>query len=266
VCQLLTFRRYSASHELFLSSRQAVYILVFPATDPPHLTLASLRFWLSLLAPRAGPLVRLLFVATKIDLVPTAAAEHLRVLRGGLERLVRRFMRGAQGGVELFPFSAVNEFGDYKRLRRAIKDKIYEKVEEVIGLHALYPARYFEILEKVNRIAKRLKRDSRLPFASLTDPILVSEFGPNAARNQDLKNGLLVLQDLGAVLLADGNDPLLVVNPNVRPRLASLTPPPPSVDGCPHRRLRGPGLPPPPQPPSRCRQRAPPQNAERIKN
>jgi len=61
---------YSAAHEFFMSTRQAVYVVVYSVLDDDESVMQQLLHWLSVIPePAASPHVRLMIVGTKIDLV-----------------------------------------------------------------------------------------------------------------------------------------------------------------------------------------------------
>ncbi len=61
---------YSASHDFFMSNRQAVYVIVFSAMDDGESQQQQLLYWLSAVARRSlQRLVRIMIVCTKTDLL-----------------------------------------------------------------------------------------------------------------------------------------------------------------------------------------------------
>ena len=61
---------YSASHDFFMSNKQAVYVIIFSATDDRESQQQQILFWLSAVASRRlQNIVRIMFVGTKIDLL-----------------------------------------------------------------------------------------------------------------------------------------------------------------------------------------------------
>ena len=80
---------YSASHDFFMSSKQAVYVIVFSAMDDGESQQQQLLYWLSAVARRClQRLVRIMIVCTKTDLlydscVKKAMAEARVEVSGG---------------------------------------------------------------------------------------------------------------------------------------------------------------------------------------
>jgi GTPase SAR1 family protein len=61
---------YSAAHEFFMSTRQALYVIVYSVLEEDESTLQQLFHWLSVIPElAASPHVRLMIIGTKIDLV-----------------------------------------------------------------------------------------------------------------------------------------------------------------------------------------------------
>jgi GTPase SAR1 family protein len=62
---------YSATHDFFMSSRQAVYIIVFSVVEPPSSQADQVRYWLNTILERYSKHIRIIIVGTKIDLLDT---------------------------------------------------------------------------------------------------------------------------------------------------------------------------------------------------
>ena len=64
---------YSAAHEFFMSTRQAVYVAVYSVLEDNDSIMQQLLYWLSVIPDlAASPHVRLMIVGTKIDLLPSS--------------------------------------------------------------------------------------------------------------------------------------------------------------------------------------------------
>jgi GTPase SAR1 family protein len=68
---------YSASHDFFMSNKQAVYVIVFSATDDRESQQQQLLYWLSTVIRRSlQRLIRVMVVGTKTDLLYRMCAEQ----------------------------------------------------------------------------------------------------------------------------------------------------------------------------------------------
>ena len=147
---------YSAAHEFFMSTRQAVYVVVYSVLDDDESVMQQLLHWLSVIPePAASPHVRLMIVGTKIDLV--LASELQGVLQ--CKRSVVRQVVEARGLVhkildpdilfvssqKSFSFESPGFKLTWAACRRALKDRIYSNCTHIfdcqdpqhIGLNSL---------------------------------------------------------------------------------------------------------------------------------
>ena len=133
---------YSAAHEFFMSTRQAVYVIVYSVLDDDESVMQQLLHWLSVIPePTASPHVRLMIVGAKIDLV--LASELQGVLQ--CKRSVVRQVVEARGlahkilDPDVLFVSSLQSFSlespglnlTWAACRRALKDRIYSNCTNI---------------------------------------------------------------------------------------------------------------------------------------
>ena len=171
---------YSAAHEFFMSTRQAVYVVVYSVLDDDESVMQQLLHWLSVIPePAASPHVRLMIVGTKIDLV--LASELQGVLQ--CKRSVVRQVVEARGlvhkildadvlfvsSLQSFSFESPGLNLTWAACRSALKGRIYSNCTNIFDCQdpqqrqlLLYPKQCKEMTDRVEQLKKVLKKKQNL--------------------------------------------------------------------------------------------------------
>jgi GTPase SAR1 family protein len=228
---------YSAAHDFFMSTRQAVYVIVYSVLDDDESVMQQLLHWLSVVPePAASPHVRLMIVGTKIDLV--LASELQAVLQ--CKRSVVRQVVEARGlvhkilGPDVLFVSSLQSFSfespdlnlTWAACRRALKDRMYYNCANIFDCQDLqqqqllkFPKECKDMKYLVEKLKKKLRKKQALLCCKLDheDAIKVlSKILETKDKDQrklyfnvDLVNMALdILNDLGIIVLYGGGGSL----------------------------------------------------------
>jgi GTPase SAR1 family protein len=234
---------YSAAHEFFMSTRQAVYVAVYSVLEDNDSIMQQLLYWLSVIPDlAASPHVRLMIVGTKIDLLPSSQLQAvLQSKRSVIRQVVeaKGLLHKMQPQDVLF-VSALKSFAHdghepkmtWETCRRALKDRIYENCVSVFAnndaqqLQQLrYPKQCKEMSKLVAALLNDLRKKQTLPCCRLDDDAAVQVLGSifedkdrdrrkNYFRTDLVTMALEILNDLGIIVLY-GRDSSLEGAPSV---------------------------------------------------
>jgi hypothetical protein len=243
---------YSAAHEFFMSSRQAVYVVVYSVLDDDESIMQQLLYWLSVIpGPAVSPHVRFMVVGTKIDLVP--CSELHGVLQA--KRSVVRQVVEARGLVhkvlepDILFVSSMQSFQSpstnltWATCRRALKSRIYSNCTDIFDcrdqqqLQLLkFPKDCKRMRTYLDKFKKVLKNKQTLLCCRLDDVDAIDALSPilgktdpsqrNFYYNVDLVSmALEILNDLGIIVLYGGgasSAPSICLEPQFLPGIMSL--------------------------------------------
>jgi hypothetical protein len=232
---------YSAAHEFFMSSRQALYVVVFSVLDEDEIIMQQLLHWLSVVpALVTCPHVRLMVVGTKIDLIlPSALKRVLKMKRGIVHRILDimgitdkvhpsdiQFVSASQA------FDCPEQQLSWESCRKDLKGRIYHNCVDMLdGVNSdflKYPKECKQMRQLVSKLHEQLKaKQQLLPCCRLDHEDAVSVLGSileeksfwgqrkSSLASSDRKNffksdlvasSLDVLNDLGIVVIYGGRE------------------------------------------------------------
>ena len=226
---------YSAAHEYFMSTRQAVYVAVYSVLDDNESIMQQLLYWLSVIPePASSPHLRLIIAGTKIDLLPSS---ELRTLLHTKRRVIRQVV-DAKGLAHLVQekdilfvsssktFNASELNMTWASCRRYMKDLIYEHCgsifenEDPQQLQLLkFPKQYKQMSDLVAKLWRRLSTIQKLPCCRLDHEDAVNILGSilrekdkdqrkNYFKTELVITALRVLTDLGIIVLYGHGSPM----------------------------------------------------------
>jgi GTPase SAR1 family protein/t-SNARE complex subunit (syntaxin) len=240
---------YSAAHEFFLSSRQAVYVAVYSVLDDSESIMQQLLYWLSVIPDPTSNHVRLMIVGTKIDMVP---ADKLKAVLDDKRQIVRQVMeaKGLLGDSDMFFVSALETFEhsnlnmSWETCRRDLKTRIYENCIDIFDPRQKEQILFPKECRQLNGLVQKLKNEligkqkRRLPCCKLDDDdacrILGSvldekwSFGSKQGtkdyfKSEIVRDALAVLHDLGTIVLyGDPQLQSICLRPQFLPGIISL--------------------------------------------
>ena len=219
---------YSLAHQHFMSTRQAVYVVVFSVQDDDDSITQQLIHWLTVIPDLAAcPHIRLIFLGTKIDLVPSELLTSVLEAKRKVVQLVieqKGLVCKIQTEDILFVSSNTN-FTDplessrnWATCRRGLKNRIYHHYTSIFAgdehqRFLKYPTACKELWKLVDDLLRELRKKQSLPCCRLDDDDAVKILGSilevqdNAHRRSSyfqtdlVKTALEVLNDLGLIVL-----------------------------------------------------------------
>jgi GTPase SAR1 family protein len=219
---------YSLAHQHFMSTRQAVYVVVFSVQDDDDSIAQQLIHWLSIIPdPAACPHIRLIILGTKIDLVPTELLTSVLEAKRKVVQLVieqKELVCKIQTEDIIFVSSDMN-FADplepsrnWAICRRGLKNRIYHHCTSIFAgdeqqRFLKYPTACKELRKLVDVLLRELCKKQSLPCCRLDDADAVKILSSILEMNDDdhqrstyfqtdlVKMALEVLNDLGLIVL-----------------------------------------------------------------
>jgi GTPase SAR1 family protein len=175
---------YSAAHEFFMSTRQAVYVIVYSVLDDDESIMQQLLHWLSVIhEPAASPHVRLMIVGTKVDLVLGSELQNvLQCKRGVVHQVIeaKDLVHKIHEPDDVLFVSSLQSFESpgmnmtWATCRRALKDRIYANCVDVVDcqdplqlLSLKFPKACIEMRDLVEKLRKELSKKQDLPCCRL---------------------------------------------------------------------------------------------------
>jgi len=225
---------YSAAHDFFLSTRQAIYVAVYSVLDDNESITQQLLYWLSVIPEPTSSHVRLIIVGTKIDLI--LSSELQAVLQS--KRSVIHHVVEAKGLVhkmqpsDILFVSALQKFDapelnmTWATCRRALKDRIYEHCANIFSDDdpqqrqlLMYPKKCKEMSALATKLLKELKKKHPLPCCKLNHEDAVKVLGSilgekdkdkrkNYFKTELVIMALEILNDLGIIVIYGHNGSL----------------------------------------------------------
>lgn len=190
---------YSAAHHFFLSSRQALYVVVFSVQEDNESIMQQLFYWLSVIPDPQAHVVRILIVGTKIDLIPRSELKDtLRMKRGVIQQVIDA--KGLTNKVSQADvvFATASRFfkatnpteseKDWHTCRKSLKCRIYYHIQDIFSLEAdvkdcknglerqkkkeefdrmRYPKDCKSMSDKVKELCEYLRENRQLPCLKL---------------------------------------------------------------------------------------------------
>jgi GTPase SAR1 family protein len=228
---------YSAAHEFFMSTRQAVYVVVYSVLDDDESVMQQLLHWLSVVPePAASPYVRLMIVGTKIDLVQSSELQGVLQCKRSVVRqvveargLVRKILDPDilfVSSLQSFSFESIGFSLTWATCRRALKDRIYSNCTNIFDCQdqqqqqlLQYPKQCKELKDLIVNLDQELRKTQYLPCCRLDhkDAIrILSAIIETKDKDQrklyftiDLVSmALEILNDLGIIVLYGGTSSL----------------------------------------------------------
>jgi hypothetical protein len=133
---------YSAAHQFFLSSRQALYVIVFSMQEDNESIMQQLFYWLSVIPEPHAHVVRIVVVGTKIDLIPPMhLKDQLRIKRGVVHQVIETkglankvkpqdvvFVTASKSFISMTPTESEK---DWETCRRTLKTRLYHHIADI---------------------------------------------------------------------------------------------------------------------------------------
>jgi GTPase SAR1 family protein len=243
---------YSAAHEFFMSSRQAVYVIVYSVLDDDESIMQQLLHWLSVIPePTAFPHVRLMIVGTKIDLVLASELQNvLRCKRGVVHQVVeaKGLVHKIRQPDDVLFVSSLQSFESpglnmtWATCRRSLKHRIHGNCVDVFAcqddqqLQLLkYPKPCIQMKNLVEKLRKELKKKQDLPCCRLDHDDAINILSAILeSKNKDERKSyyktdlvtmaLDILNDLGIIVRYGGDStvPCICLQPQFLPGIMSL--------------------------------------------
>jgi len=219
---------YSAAHDYFMSSRQAVYVLVFSATESAESRLQQLSYWLSTVFARANlDAIRILIVCTQIDLLDSELLERQKIeITASVEALLRKSWTRECTQWPTLEFATSNEsHSAWKTCRRRLKEQILAMSESIFEQNELktrFPKDYEEMIPKVIALRNVLVSLGLPPCCNLKDSCSQDIFGKNVHLGKQL-DAFRVLGDVGVLIYyeSEGNS-MICCDPQYLARVIAL--------------------------------------------
>ncbi len=166
---------YSAAHEFFMSSRQALYVVVFSVLDEDETIMQQLLHWFSAVPALATcPHVRLMVVGTKIDLIQSSELRSVLEIKSRIVHRVLDVMGMADKVRHLdIQFVSASQAFDcpeqqmsWKSCRRGLKNRIYHNCVDMLdGSNSdflKYPKQCKQMRQLVSQLHEVLKANQQL--------------------------------------------------------------------------------------------------------
>ena len=202
---------YSAAHDFFMSSKQAVFVIIFSVMEDRASQCQQVSYWLKTVLSRSPKHVRILIVGTKIDCIDASKFQQtLDAIRLDMSSVVRCCCDASIVSVTKILFvTSMGNHPQYSVFRNAFKKILYTCCTQIFaGRDRLlrFPDEYQQMLADVEKL-KELKEQGIekcvLPIVRLKD---ISEKGAfrqlhNSHANHQKLQALRVLHDVGALIL-----------------------------------------------------------------
>ena len=227
---------YSAAHEFFMSTRQAVYVIVYSVLDDDESVMQQLLHWLSVISEAAAaPHVRLMIVGTKVDLVLASELQNvLRCKRGVVHQVIeaKGLVHKIHEADDVLFVSSLQSFESpgmnmtWATCRRALKDRIYANCVDVFDCQdplqrqlLRFPKPCIQMKNLVENLRKELKKKQDLPCCRLdhVDAVNILSAILDSKDKEQRKNyykadlvtmALDILNDLGIIVRYGGDGSL----------------------------------------------------------
>lgn len=138
---------YSAAHQYFLSSRQALYAIVFSMQEDNESIMQQLFYWLSVIPDPHAHVVRIVVVGTKIDLIPPMhLKDQLRIKLSVVQQVIETkglankistddivFVTSSKTWQATLPTEKAK---DWEQCRKALKTRVYHHIKDIFQAKA----------------------------------------------------------------------------------------------------------------------------------
>jgi len=208
---------YSATHDFFMSSRQAVYVIVFSVMELDASQVEQVRYWLNTILERHSKYNRIILVGTKIDMLEqldaTGAQDFVtreRNLKAKLKRLKMTMQQSVQAttcnydlnfDIPILFTTANKKHFLWQNLRKELKSQISRFSQEIFegcDRQLRFPAAHRALLAEVQELTRC---NPLKPVFSLNDECISEKYkllhalrgNPDSRSLQSLK----VLSDVG---------------------------------------------------------------------
>ena len=227
---------YSAAHEFFMSTRQAVYVIVYSVLDDDESVMQQLLHWLSVISEAAAaPHVRLMIVGTKVDLVLASELQNvLRCKRGVVHQVIeaKGLVHKIHEADDVLFVSSLQSFESpgmsmtWATCRRALKHRIYANCVDVFDCQdplqrqlLRFPKPCIQMRDLVEKLRKELRKKQDLPCCRLdhVDAVNILSAILDSKDKEQRKNyykadlvtmALDILNDLGIIVRYGGDGSL----------------------------------------------------------
>jgi GTPase SAR1 family protein len=181
---------YSATHDFFMSSRQAVYVIVFSVCDHPAAQQDQVRYWLNTILARYSNQIRVIIVGTKVDILDSqlqcpgagdismlrkAALEHCKLaIRQSVETIIS--YHNLTFTIPILFASSNKTHALWKEQQKEIKAQI-SKFSEDIFRHCegqlRFPKAHMKLFDEIQALSKC---HPQKPVFSLNDECITTRF------------------------------------------------------------------------------------------
>ena len=209
---------YSATHDFFMSSRQAVYVIVFSVIEDAASQVEQVRYWLNTILERHSKYNRIIVVGTKIDTLDShlevSGSQDVVQREKNLMAKLRRFKMTMQQSIQalachyelnfeipIFFATANKQHFLWSNLRKQLKSQISRFSQDIFegcDRQLRFPAAHKALLDEVQELTRC---NPQKPIFSLNDDSITEKFKllhalrgtPDSRSLQSLK----VLSDVG---------------------------------------------------------------------
>ena len=201
---------YSAAHDFFMSSKQAVFVIIFSVMEDRASQCQQVSYWLKTVLSRSPKHVRILIVGTKVDFIDADKFQQtLDGIRLDMSSVVRCCCDSSIASVTKILFvTSMGNHPQYNALRGDFKKSLYSCCTQIFaGRDKLlrFPEEYQQMLADVEKLKELGQGSGRpvLPIVRLKDIIDKGAFPQlfNSHSNQQKLQALRVLHDVGALIL-----------------------------------------------------------------
>ncbi len=207
---------YSAAHDFFMSSRQAVYVIVFSVMEDRESRINQVSYWLRTVATRASAYVRFLIVGTKVDMIEASGTQgdwnFVEKQLEGIEADMKIVVQHCCGedALLLTKFQFVTSMGthsQYERLRRELKKNLKEFCKSIFTVDAnllrklRFPKEYIQIRSEILKLSDSVSGLPMIELKSISQGTL-----KDAHKSAQMMGCLRVLHDVGDLIFYEGND------------------------------------------------------------
>ena len=208
---------YSAAHDFFLSTRQAVYVIIYSVMDDRDSQVHQVAYWLRTVSTRASQHVRFIIVGTKVDQIPDSwrknaweresnLSKKLKSITEDMRRVVITCCGVSALQMTSFLFAtAMGTYPKYSALRKMLKKqlKFYSKSIFQGDPLLLKTLRFPDEYRVFQNIISRLdKLRPGLPILEL-ESVQGKDYGSLVGSHNNAQNlqALKVLHDVGDIVL-----------------------------------------------------------------
>jgi GTPase SAR1 family protein len=177
---------YSATHDFFMSSRQAVYVIVFSVADHASSQADQVRYWLNTILARHSMHNRIMVVGTKIDVIDTqlvvtderdlprlreaALKRHEKMMRQCVDSVTCNY--NISFTIPILFTTADKKHPLWRQKRKNVKSQISQFSQDIFDFcegQLRFPAIHKALFYEVQELAKQ---HPHKPVFSLDDPCI----------------------------------------------------------------------------------------------